>query len=341
MNVNIHKSEDPTFAIIGCGAIVEQFYLPAFESYKNVCEKLIFVDIEEEHARTLATRYGSDKWAMDIGAVLDRIDGAIIATPHHLHAPIGLKCLEHGVHVLCEKPMAEKRSEAEKMVQVAERHGVKLAVNNTRRLFPAYKKVKDLIVKGEIGAPRHISYREGGEFSWPTKSGFYFTSTGSQRGVLLDRGAHVLDLICWWLDEKPILRRCRDDSFEGNEAVCHVEFDFSNGSGEVKLSWINKLVNQYRIEGEQGWIEGSVYDRQRLTVTSRSGKRKSLKIKSDIRTFMDYGHPIVSNFIDVVLDKATPLIPGSSVVNSIALIEECYSKRSRFRMPWYDNLEVV
>ena len=124
----------PTIAVIGAGAIADIFHLPALSRRPEVRGRLIVVDRDGERARTTAARHGITRYATDYRGVLDEIQGAVIAVPHRLHVPLSRECLTHGVHVLCEKPLAETAAEAEELAHAADQAGVTLRVNNTRRL---------------------------------------------------------------------------------------------------------------------------------------------------------------------------------------------------------------
>jgi len=154
-------------------------------------------------------------------------------------------------------------------------------------------------------------------------------------------GAHVLDLVCWWLGCQPRVTAYADDSFGGSEAVAKVSFTDGKAHGEVHLSWLAKLPNSFRIEGEAGSIVGSVYDWHAVELTSRSGRRKVIRLNSGIRTTSDAGGLVVENFLDVIRNGRPPLVSAQDVAPSIAMIEECYARRRRFVMPWHDDWEQI
>lgn len=331
----------PRIAIIGCGAVAELLYLPALAKHPPVLRNLILVDRNEVRARKLAEKFKMSNCLVDYRDVLSKgVDGVIIATPSHLHYPMAMDFLASGVHVLCEKPLAESADQAREMVEQAQKTGVALLTNYQRRLYASYLKVKKLLMDGTLGEPLSIQYFEGEEFRWPTVSGFYFNTKISSRGVLLDRGAHVLDLICWWLGEKPKLISSQNDSFGGREAVAHVQFEHKQCVGEVKLSLLGKLPCVFKIKCEQGVIEGDVFDFRRVILTTKSGRRKGLKLKSKEKYYTDFGYTMVTNFLNVISKGEKPLISGEDVLNSVRLIDECYEAASRFNMPWYEIPEI-
>lgn len=334
------SSNTPRIAIIGCGAFTELFYLPAFTKHQDVLKKLILVDKNEKQLHKLAASYNVANLKTDYRDILNDLDGAIVVVPHQLHYPITMDLLRKGIHVLCEKPLAESPDEAKEMISQAEKSSVTLSVNHTQRLFPANIKVKEFLEQRKFGKPQYMSYSWGEEFTWPTVSGFYFNTKMRKSGVLMDWGPHTLDLICWWLSRKPDLVLSENDSFGGIEAVAHIRLKSDDCMIDVKLNWLNKLSNSYTICYEQAKIEKKFLAWWQLPIQFRSGKSEIINLKSPERNYYDFGVKIVSNFIDVIRKNNAPLIPAYEVISSIELIQECYKKVQRFKLSWYDNLEV-
>lgn len=323
----------PTLAVVGCGAVTRQFYLPALSESVLDGDDVIFVDVNESRAEKLAAEFGGGRVTMDYETVLNHVDGAIIAVPHSLHYPIAKDFVSAGVPVLVEKPFVESTSQAEDVLDIADRRSVPVAVNNTRRLFPNVQKAKSLIDGGAIGEPTSVTFEEGGDFAWPTASGFYFDPEDG-RGVLLDRGPHVLDLVCYWFDGKPELERYGDDSQGGCEAFAELEFSYPNGlSGSVKLSWLTQLENECTIEGERGTITLGAYDWQEVELR-QSGRSERITLDTARESFFAFGSDVLENFLRVAGEGAEPLVSGRDVVDSIQWIEECYANRDSLHLPW-------
>lgn len=328
----------PRIALVGCGAIAESLYLPAISRHPSVMERLIVADSNKARAQRVASRFNVRAWLADYKEVLSEVDGAIVAVPHNLHYLISMDFLRKGAHVLCEKPLAVSGAEAKEMVAQARESGVTLSVNCSRRLFPSYSKVKDLLSSGIIGRPLSLNHIEGFTYNWPSASGFRFNRESSNGGVLLDTGAHVLDTICWWLESKPKLISCESDSFGGSEGVIRIKFEHNGCFGEIKLNWLSRLKSNYTIVGERGVIEGDVFDYWAVNITSNSGAKKRIKLSAEEKDTYELRSKIVDNFLDVVGKGEEPLIPASEVVPSIEWIEECYGAATRFSMPWLRSL---
>jgi predicted dehydrogenase len=329
--------EAPRITLVGCGAIAESYYLPALSRQPRILDALTLVDQDIDRARKLASVFGGKRCFTEYREVMDETDGVIVALPTHLHHPISMEFLSRGVPVLCEKPLAESADKAGEMVDLARKRGVALATNYQQRLWPQFVKAKEMIADRSFGEPRTIRYRVGELFGWPTVSGFYFNATSAGRGVLRDRGAHVMDHICWWLGGKPRVISSRNDSFGGSDAVADVRFEHNTCRGEVKLSWLSSFPSTFAIEFEGGTIEGEVYYPQDILVKAGSSPAKRVTLRSE--GYAALGQKIVTNFIEVIRSGERPMVSGSDVLDSVAFVDECYKAAARFDMAWYEVLE--
>ncbi|MBX3437569.1 MAG: Gfo/Idh/MocA family oxidoreductase, partial [Planctomycetaceae bacterium] len=275
----------------------------------------------------------------DYRELAGRVDGVVLATPPSMHHAMAMYFLERGVHVLCEKPLAESLSAAEEMVNAAVRNQVALAVNQTRRLFPNISKVRELIAGGVLGDLRSIIYHDGVIFDWPAASPFHF-APGS-RGALSDTGIHLLDTVCWWLDAKPELVSSRNDSLGGPEAVATVRMRHEECEIEVKVSRLARLRNSFRIVGTRGTIDAVAEHWDRVVVQSPNGRTSSVQLRHKIDSYATLAKPLLSNFVNVIATGASPLISGASALPAVALLEEAYEAAEPYDRPWNTNLELL
>jgi len=124
----------------------------AYKEFGNV-EIVAFCDIIEERASARAKEFGAKATYTDYRDLADSksVDVISICSSNETHAEIAIRALEAGIHVLCEKPMAQSLKECDDMVSAAEKNGVKLACNFQSRFFPRTHWVKELIDTGQMG----------------------------------------------------------------------------------------------------------------------------------------------------------------------------------------------
>ncbi len=112
--------------------------------------------------------------------LLDRLDAVVIAAPTGLHHRLAMDFLDHGIHVLVEKPICSTVAEADQLVQTAGRNKLVLQVGHVERFNPAFTAA--------------VPYAQNPKYVEAVRtSGFTFRSTDV--GVVLDLMIHDLDLI--------------------------------------------------------------------------------------------------------------------------------------------------
>ena len=180
-------------AIIGCGGVTLQNHLPGLAMCPEV-QVAALCDADEaclERARqqtgvlVISTRYEEIVKRDDVHAV-------IIATPNFTHPPIALAAIAHGKHVLCEKPLALNRADAQAMAEAADRAGLRHMTAFTYRFVPAMRYLDHLIKQGELGQPYH--YRSCRLQDWGTRNvGWRQVKKLAGTGELGDMLSHRID----------------------------------------------------------------------------------------------------------------------------------------------------
>ena len=325
--------EEPRIVLIGCGAVARRYYVPALKRHPGIVRKVYLADARKENALETRALLGGGVVVEDYREAFSRALGAIVMLPNHLHHRVVMDCIGAGLHVLCEKPLATDPGHAREMVFAAKEIGVFLCVNNTRRLFPSFRAVRDAIASGDLGRLRRIDYTEGALFGWPSLTGFYVDPSVSPRGVLLDVGAHAADTLCWWLGGCPEVDEVRDDSYGGPESVVRVRARRNGCEINLYLSRLSELQSSYRVEGDRGSAEGGVFDWKRVRVSDGSGSR-TLKLACPVRNYPGFVGPVLENFLAVVRCEQKPLVTGADVLDSLDFIDQCYRERKRLEMPW-------
>jgi len=260
-------------------------------------------------------------------------EAAIVALPHYLHCRISCELMNKKLHVFCEKPMAITKLEAKDMIACSEENSVLLRIGNIRRFYWSSKQIKRLFDLKEFDNLESFCIEEGNIYDWPTSSGFYFNKKKSGGGVLIDTGAHVIDLLLWWLEEYPTFIKYQDDNFGGVEAECFIQLRFGSSiHGSIKLSRLSKLQNKYKLNFKNGIVVYSPFDYNSIIIYQNT-KKKFLRTRKSVG-FSEYFHLMLENFIWGIKNKKPFTSPSKSIIPSIQLIEECYENATRLELPW-------
>lgn len=154
-------------------------------------------DSREESIKA-AKIYGNTARFTDYRKMIDEIkpDVVHICVPNHLHFEFAKYAIENGVNVFCEKPFTVSVEEAEELVSIAGKRGVKTALNFHNRFWPMTMQMREMIFDGELGEiiTVHGEYLQDWmqyetDYSWRLHSTF----SGKTRAVS-DIGSHWLDL---------------------------------------------------------------------------------------------------------------------------------------------------
>lgn len=143
------------FGLVGTGRITDWVLRgavldPRFRA-EAVCSRT------EEAARRFAEGHGIPRIFTDVDAMAadPDIDAVYIGTPNHTHHDLAIRCMRHGKHVLCEKPLASNAREAAGMAQAARENGVLLMEAMISALTPNFLRARQAL--GELGALRRYS----------------------------------------------------------------------------------------------------------------------------------------------------------------------------------------
>jgi predicted dehydrogenase len=282
----------------------------------------------------MAREFGIEHCCTDYASLPIDVEAAIISTPHNLHSEQSIHFLERGRPVLVEKPLGMTAAEVTGILDAAASGEAVVMVNNYRRLFPAYGRVRELIRSGQFGDVLRMTIHDGTKFAWQSASSFYFRDPRA-RGVFLDRGAHTVDILCWWLGESPEVVSARLDASGAVEGLMDVQLECGRATISLKFSRFYRLENCYTIACDKARIRGRLFDSSRLSVQS-NGSAEWIDAGAR-RPHYEYAWQLVENFIAVIAGREDPLFFAADVAPSIAVIEQAYLRAARFESPWYET----
>jgi predicted dehydrogenase len=236
--------------IVGTSWWADAMYLPALAKHPLAEVRGIVGGSRPAHTREFAAQWGIPGAYDSLGEMLaaEPLDALLVLTPNGSHFESVMTGLEHGLHVLCEKPLAMSAGQARRMAEAAERAGVITMVPFTYRFMPANRYVKELIDEGYIGRPYHLNlryytgYGRSGAYAWR------FDAGEAGLGVSGDLGSHWAYLARWYYGEidavtavfsRIVPRAARPDGapFEAAEDAAMMLLEFASGAtGSLHVS---------------------------------------------------------------------------------------------------------
>jgi predicted dehydrogenase len=197
-------------AFIGTGGR-SQVYADVYRDSDDI-EIVGLADPNEAHRKTLIARTGLatstpefDDWREMLNAT-DRLDGLVICTPNYLHADQAVACLELGVPIALEKPLATTQEDCERIIDAERTTGGRVLLGFVLRSTPFYSKIHELVSFGVIGQIVSIQADELvglGNTSVIYRSDWRRNSATSG-GSLLEKSCHDMDILNWIMGCRPL-----------------------------------------------------------------------------------------------------------------------------------------
>ena len=217
MSENLKKLN---IGIVGLGMGKNQI-----NAFRNTgkAEVIALCDTDRKKLEQIGREYQVQNSYTDMDQMIQsqNLDAVAIATPNHTHHPLTLKAFDQGLHVLCEKPLAVNYSQAQQMVEAAEKADLKLGVHYNHRMSASAQLLKQYITNDILGDVYFISSKwhrnqgiPGGASGW-----FYKTETAGG-GCFIDLGVHMIDMAL---------------SFAGFPRILSVSGQLHNKFGETDL----------------------------------------------------------------------------------------------------------
>lgn len=269
--VRTSPNERLDLAIVGvANRAAENLNAVAAENIVALC------DPDESFLARAAERFPEARTFTDLRKMFDsvRADAAVVSTPDHTHAPAGLRALDAGMHLYCEKPLTHTVAEARRMTEVAREKGLVTQMGTQIHAGDNYRRVVELVQSGAIGAVREVHVFCGKAWSGngvpegspPVPAGFHYDlwlgpaqprpyhpnyHPASWRrywdfggGTLGDMACHYVDLAFWALDL---------------DAPTHVEAEGPPVDPYSAPDWVSVRYD-FPARGERPPVELSWYD---------------------------------------------------------------------------------
>jgi predicted dehydrogenase len=261
------------------------------------------VDTSPREMQAFAQRYDTPGYR-DYRMLFGKVDAVSLVVPTALHYEIARDFLQHGIHVLVEKPITTTVDQAAELVALAQRSGVTLLVGHVERFKPAVQALRELVTD-----PLFIQVRRVRPWN-PRRA--------MDVGVVLDLMIHDLDIILD-LMRSPVVRvSAIGAAIHGDDedlAVAHLTL--RNG---CLASFVASRVSPVKAaELEVTLPDGFIYlnyRTQQVTVRRHGTVRRTV-VKGDEPLRAELTH-----FVQCVRGEATPLVPGEDGLRALEVAHE-------------------
>lgn len=261
----------------------------------------------------------------------------VIATPHVLHEAQAIAALRAGVHVFCEKPMADSLAGGARMLHAARTAGRVLTVGFQLHFNPGLRRLRELASGGSLGEIVHFHCRVGSHITLVNSRSRY---QGTMAGALLMDYSHQPDLLYWFLREAPVGVFAAGGQGGALELTSNPNFIAISCDYErpliatIHLNYLQMPErHEYEIVGDQGW---AIFDLN--TGQLRMGRRAPAA--ESLEEYPIDRDPVYAAehaaFLDAVAGRRAPESPAADAIVSMQIVDAAlasWRSRTRVQLP--------
>ncbi|MFB6129435.1 MAG: Gfo/Idh/MocA family protein [Salinigranum sp.] len=245
-----------------------------------------------------------------------------VASPHAFHYEQARDCIERGVDVHVEKPIATTLADATDLVERAAATGVVLAVGYQRRFDPRFRELRRLLDAGRIGDPHTVvCHLEQQWIGWNADR-WRGDPELSGGGQLFDSGSHLLDALLWTTRSDPVAVAAVIDR-RGSDVDVNSALSVQLARGEDRLTASVGVSGEGASSPSPGesflvlGTDGSLsYDGERLAVTEGGTRYVATPERLD---FEEITRAKLENFLAAVRGESAPAATGADARKVVAL----------------------
>lgn len=207
------------------------------------------------------------------------VDIVYVASPHTRHEADTLLFLEAGKNVLCEKPFAVNRTQAERMVAAARSRGLFLMEALWSRYLPAWRRVRELVGEGRLGEVQSIEASLG--FRRPVDPAHRLFDRALGGGATLDLGVYPVAFSSFILGSPDaVSAKGRLGETGVDEHVAAVLHHPSGALATIEAAIRAWLPSGARVIGSDGWVRvpPMIHNAMYLDVGDAGGERERLEL---------------------------------------------------------------
>lgn len=297
---------------------------------KSNCSVRSVADARPERLKLLAQSYNSIKGVLDADDLINdpEIDAVVIATPVYTHFSLAKKALQHGKHVLLEKPMASSVAECEELIELAAQKNLLLMVDHTFLYTGAVEKIKELVDNDVIGKVKYID-------STRINLGLFQPDIN----VLWDLAPHDLSVLRFINTETPYSVNATGISHTNNgiENIAFLTINYPSGFiAHINCSWSSPVkVRMMMIGGDKKMIVyNDVEPTEKIKLYDSGYELKNDEDKKQVLVDYRVGDIFVpklntkealgsmaSDFVSSIIEKKEPISSYSIGLDIVKMLE--------------------
>lgn len=244
----------------------------------SLSEVVAIADLKEEQLNKARMKYPHIVLTKDYRDLFKLgLDAVVVATPPVTHYEIAKCCLEHGLHVLVEKPMTLNSQHAQDLISIAEARGLTLMVGHTFEYNTAVHELKKYIDSGELG---EIFYMDTARLNL----GLFQRDSN----VLWDLAPHDISILLYLIDQPPISVSAQGGSFVFEDipdvAYLHMIFQ-GHKHAYIHVSWLDPCkVRRVTVVGSKKMVVyNDIDNEQKIKIYD-----KGVQAPADTGSFADF-----------------------------------------------------
>lgn len=333
------------YAIIGCGRIATNHVNAALN---NELEVVSACDISLENIESLLLKHGINndigiKRYTDYKKMIEENDIELIgiATESGIHAEIALYCIDHGINVIIEKPMAMSISDANEIIKCSNEKGVKVSACHQNRFNVAIQEMRKAVETGRFGKLSHGSIH----VRWNRNEGYYtqapWRGTWEQDGgALMNQCIHGIDLLRWMMGDEIYeiygATRQQFHNYLEAEDIGMAVLKFKNGA----IATIEGTTNVYPqnleetlyLFGENGTVKIGGKSTNNIDVWEFADETEEDKAKKGLQepTSNVYGNghtSLYADMIDAIKNDRAPYVDAYAGKNALEVVLAIYKSQ--------------
>lgn len=293
-------------------------------------DRVVCCDLDEKQLKKIKSNFHSIDTTTNYKDIVNdpSIDAVAIVTPVDTHFFLAKEALEHGKHILVEKPFTANVKQAEELLEIADRKGLTVMVDHTFLYTPTVIKIKELYDSGEIGDL------------------YYYDSVRINLGlfqrdvnVIWDLAPHDFAIMNYVINKTPLSLKAMgaDHVGKGLEDVAYVHIDFGNNLiAHFHLNWLSPVkIRKVLIAGSKKMIvyddmdnyeKIKVFDKGIDVKTKEDEYQKLINYRSgDIFSPMldntEALRSLIKDFISSIKNKTVPVASGLEGLKVVRLLE--------------------